>query len=63
MIQQSKSHIHVKCINDPTVSYHNPSTSVREFEVYRIIGLEKVANNIPDLFFNLEKVTTSHISF
>lgn len=47
---------------DPTTSHHDPPTALKEIEVRRILDLQKVANNMPDSFTDLVKVTRSHIA-
>ncbi|XP_062014900.1 uncharacterized protein LOC133731550 [Rosa rugosa] len=47
--------------NVPTMSHLNPRTAQCDNEVRRILDLQSVAQNMPDAFSDLAKVTRSHI--
>ena len=43
------------------MSYLDPFTNQCELEVQRIIHLQNLANQLPDTFIDIKKVTKSHI--
>ena len=47
--------------NESTLSYLDPRTKQCELEVQRIIHLQNLANQLPDAFTDLNRVTKSHI--
>ena len=44
-----------------TMTHLDPRTKQRELQVQRIIHLQKLANQLPDAFIDIKKVTKSHI--
>ena len=45
-----------------TMTHLDPRTNQCELEVQRIIHLQNLANQLPDAFIDIKKVTKSHIS-
>ena len=48
--------------NASTMSHLNPRTNQCELEVQRIIHLQNLANQLPDVFIDTKKVKKSYIS-
>ena len=44
-----------------TITYLDPRTNQCELEVQRIIHFQNIANQLPDAFIDIKKVTKSHI--
>ena len=44
-----------------SLSYLNPCINMSELEVQKIIHLQNVANQLPDAFTDLKRITKSHI--
>ena len=47
--------------NNPKLPHFDPGTNQCELEVQRIIHLQNIANQLPDVFTSSEKVVKSHI--
>ena len=47
--------------NASSLNFLDPRTSVCELEVQKIIHLQKIANQLPDAFTDLKRITKSHI--
>ena len=45
-----------------TLSHLDPRTNQCELEVQKIIHLQRIANQLPDVFTNNKKIVKSHIS-
>lgn len=50
------------CEKNPSLSHLDPRTSICDQEVQKIIHLQKIANQMPDAFTDLKRITKSHIS-
>ena len=48
-------------LNASTLSHFDPRTNQCELKVQKIIHLQNLANQLPDVFVNSKKVTKSHI--
>ena len=47
--------------NNPKLSHFDPRINQCELEVQKIIHLQNIANQLPDIFTSSEKVVKSHI--
>jgi hypothetical protein len=47
--------------NNPKLSHFDPKTNQSELKVQKIIHLQNIANQLPDVFTNNENVVKSHI--
>ena len=47
--------------NSSTMAYFDPCINQCELEVQRIIHLKNLANQLPNAFIDIKKVTKSHI--